>query len=306
MTRLLKSLTAISNVLVVGVDFSEPSRHALHEAIRIARDAGARLIIAHFIYDEEMAHMKRWKGLKDSDIVAGRRSHLEAWLSESDVSGVKMDLRIEIGHPFAGLTKTVEIQRAKLLVLGAQGENHKRHGDAVGSVAKSCLRHPLADLLLIRKAHSGPFQSVLAAIDFSNDSKHAVHRSAEIARSDGSDLQVVHVFAPVWNYYGPSEGLEDCVEAHVFSMRKQLIDFVYSELQEVKTLPVRFAVRKSFSAYHGILEYAKETRADLIVVGRIGLGAQQLVSPGKTAERVIEKSECSVLAVFCPSKKNDS
>lgn len=302
----MKSLSTHSNVSVVGVDFSESSRHALHEAIRISHDAGARLIIAHFIYDEEMAHIKRWKGLKDSDIVAGRCSHLEAWLSESDVSGVNFDLRIEIGHPFAELTKAVATEKAKLLVLGAQGENHQLHEDAVGSVAKSCLRHPSADLLLVRKAHSGPFQSVLAAIDFSEDSKHAVHRAAEIAKSDGSDLHVVHVFAPVWNYYGPSEGLEDCVAEHVSCLRKQFSDFAYSELQEVKALPVNFAVRESFSAYHGILEYAQETRADLVVVGRIGLGKQTLISPGKTAERVIEKSKYSVLAVFGRPNENDS
>lgn len=302
----MNSVPTQPNVVVVGVDFSEPSRNALHEAIRFAADAGARLVIAHFLYDEEMAHVKRWKGLTEADIVAGRREHLEAWLAEVDASGVSVDLRIEIGHPFAELTKLVASENAGLLVMGAQGEGHVQHGDAVGSVAKSCLRYPFVDLLLVRKTHRGPFQSVLAAIDFSGDSRIAVHRAAEIAKRDRSDLHVVHVFAPVWKYYGPSEDHEEDVDEYVSNLRNQFSDFAYSELQAVKSLPVNFAVRESFSAYHGILEFAKETRADLVVVGRIGRGTQQLISPGKTAERVIEKSECSVLAVFNPAHASKS
>ena len=42
------------SVIVAGIDFSEPSRHALEVAIRIARLEKGKLIICHFLYDEEM------------------------------------------------------------------------------------------------------------------------------------------------------------------------------------------------------------------------------------------------------------
>ncbi len=288
-----------SNVVVVGVDFSEPSRHALFEAVRVTGESGARLVVAHFLYDEEMAHAKRWKGISESDIIAGRTAHLEKWLTESGVPRQEIEIRVGIGHPYAELSRAVSSENAKLLVLGAQGENHKNHGDVVGSVAKSCLRHPSTDVLLVRKEHHEPFRNVLAAIDFSKDSKHAVHRAAEIAKSDDSDLHVVHVFAPVWEYYNHrTEDMDAAVEEHMSELRKRFCDFAYSELQEVKKLPIHFDVRESFSAYHGILEYAKEVDADLVVVGQLGRGRQEMITPGRTAERVIEKSNCSVLTVY--------
>jgi len=287
-----------NNVIVIGVDFSNPSRQALHEAIRIGRGSKARLVVVHFLYDEEMSHFKRWRGLAESDIIAGRKTHLETWLSEFDASGLDLDLRVGIGHPFAELSKIVISEKAKLLVLGAQGENHKLHGEQIGSVAKSCLRHPSTDLLLVRKEHRDSFQNVLAAIDFSKDSKQAVHRAAEVARSDGADLHVVHIFSPVWKYYGDPADFEDEVAGHISELRQKFCDFAYSELKEVKNQPVHFDVRESISAYHGILEYGKEVMADLVVIGRLGKGTRQSISPGRTAERVIEKSSCSVLVTF--------
>lgn len=302
----MDSLLQNSNIIVVGVDFSEPSRHALEEAIRIARGCDARVFVVHYLYDEEMAHFKRWNGIKESDVVAGRRTHLATWLSESRMDDVDVQLRVEVGHPFAEIREIVESENAKLLVLGAQGENHEHHGDLVGSVAKSCLRHPSTDLLLVRKSHREPFKNVLVAIDFSENSKLAVHRAAEVAKSDGADLHVVHIFSPVWKYYERSEEVDAAIEEHVSGLRKQFCDFAYSELQEVKQLPVHFDVRESFSAYNGIVEYANEVFADLIVVGHLGRGIQQLVSPGRTTERVIEKSNCSVLTVFQTSANLES
>lgn len=293
-------------MIVVGVDFSEPSRHALEEAIRIAKACGARVVVTHFLYDEEMAHFKRWNGLSESDIVAGRRTHLETWLSESDNKGVEIQIKVEVGHPFAEIRKTVESSKADLLVLGAQGENHEHHESLVGSVARSCLRHPSSDILLVRKSHREPFRNVLVAIDFSEGSKLAVHRAAEVAMSDGADLHVVHIFSPVWDYYEPSTELDEAIEEHIADLRKQFCDFAYSELQELKNLPIHFDVRQSFSAYHGIVEYAGEVQADLIVVGHVGIGTQQLLSPGRTTERVIEKSDCSVLTVFQSTPKPHS
>ncbi len=285
-------------VIIVGVDFSEPSRHALEEAVRIARSCRVGVIVVHYLYDEEMAHFKRWNGLGDSDIIAGRRTHLETWLGDCDCEGVDVEVRVGIGHPFAELRKVVETVGAKLLVLGAQGENHGGHEDLIGSVARSCLRHPSSDLLLVRKSHRNPFRNILVAIDFSEDSKLAVHRAAAVAKSDGADLHIVHIFSPVWDYYERSEELDEAIGEHISGLRKRFCDFAYSELQELKDLPVHFDVRQSVSAYHGIVEYAEEVQADLIVIGRVGRGMQQLLSPGRTTERVIEKSDCSVLTVF--------
>lgn len=283
--------------IVAGIDFSEPSHHALEEAVRIASREEAKLVICHFLYDEEMAHLTKWVGLTPKAIVAGRKSHLLSWIDALETDDLQLDVRVEVGHPFAELTKTVREEKAKLLVLGAQGESHKTHSHQIGSVARACLRHAPCEVLLLRKEQADRFHTVLAAVDFSENSKEAVRVAAEIARVDQAELHVVHIFAPAWKYYGERAEVEEEVEDYKAEIRKQFCDFIYPELAEARHLPLHFEVRESLSVYHGVLSYANEAGADLIVVGLQGRSAQHSPSPGSTAERIIEKSTCSVLSV---------
>ncbi|MDF1859127.1 MAG: universal stress protein [Verrucomicrobiales bacterium] len=283
--------------IIAGVDFSEASHHALEEAVRIANREEAKLIICHFLYDEEMAHLTKWAGLTPEAIVAGRKSHLLSWIDELETDELQLDLRIEVGHPYAELTKTARTEKAKLLVLGAQGESHKTHSHQIGSVARACLRHAPCEVLLLRKEQATRFHTVLAAIDFSENSKEAVHQAVEIAHVDQAELHVIHIFAPAWKYYGERADVAGEVENYKAEIRKEFRDFIYPELAEARHLPLHFDVRESLSAYHGILAHAEEVGADLIVVGLQGRSAQHSPSLGSTAERIIEKSTCSVLSV---------
>lgn len=289
--------SAGASAIIVGIDFSQTSRHALEEAVRIAKLEKAKLVICHFLYDEEMAHLIRWVGLTADAVLAGRGSHLCAWIDELEMGDLEWDTRIEIGHPFASLIKTIKEENAILLILGAHGESHQTQANQIGAVARSCLRYAPCEVLLIRNEHTGPFRTVLAAIDFSENSKAAIHRAAEIAESEFSELHVIHIFAPAWKYFGERDEVTEDVENYIGEIRGQFSDFVYPELSESKQLPLHFDVRESLSVYHGILDYAAEVNADLIVVGLQGRGSTQSSAPGSTAERIIEKSSCSVLTV---------
>lgn len=297
MTDTIQQSESKHPAIIAGIDFSEPSHHALEEAVRIANLEDAKLVICHFLYDEEMAHLTKWAGLTSEAIVAGRKSHLLSWIDDLETDELQLDVRVEVGHPYAELTKTVRTEKAKLLVLGAQGESHKTHSHQIGSVARACLRHAPCEVLLLRKEQADRFHTVLAAIDFSGNSKEAVHQAVEIARVDQAELHVIHIFAPAWKYYGERDELAGEVENYKAEIRKQFYDFISPGQAEAMHLPLHFDVRESLSAYHGILAYAEEVGADLIVVGLQGRSAKHSPSLGSTAERIIEKSTCSVLSV---------
>ncbi len=283
--------------IVVAVDFSVPSHHAFEEAVRLARTNHARLVVAHFIYDEEMAHLIRWKGLKESDLVAGRKAHLQRWIDDVEASNLIAGIKVEVGHPFAELMKTIENEKADLLMMGAQGENLSQHENSVGAVARSCLRHSPCDILLVRKTHTEPFKSIVVATDFSENSKRAVSEATQFARADKSSLNVVHIFAPNWQHYGERNESREDVDTYLTSLHEKFSDFTYEELDEVEDLEVTFEIQESLSATHGIVEYALENSADLIVLGTVGRSPHRLELPGSTTERVVETSPCSVLTV---------
>lgn len=58
---------------------------------------------------------------------------------------------------------------------------------------------------------------------------------------------------------------------------------------------------ESIRDYPCILDYARETEADLIVLGRQGQRALDNVFFGNVAEKVVRKTACAVLVV--PSKR---
>ncbi len=275
--------------------------------MRIAANNRARIIACHYLHDEEMEHLTRCNGLQESAILDGRRTHLLSWIDKSGLVEADIDfvVRVEIGHPSTGLTGTADRERANLLILGAQGESHKNCDDLIGAVSRSCSRRTPCDLLLVRRQHSKPFRSILAAIDFSENSKRAVHRAVQIARSDDADLHVVYVFAPDWKNYGDQAELAESIENYKADLRKRFCDYAYSELEEVKGTPVHFDILESRHVIHGILQYAQSVSADLIVMGMVGRSSAGVASLGSTVERVIEKSACSVLTVAhkapCPA-----
>ncbi len=191
------------SVIVAGIDFSEPSHHAIEEAVRITRLEEAKLIICHFLYDEEMANLSKWHGLSPESTIEERKSHLLSWMDKLETSGLELNVRIEIGH----------------------------------------------------------------------------------------------VFAPAWKYYGKRSEVKKDTDDYKAELRRQFGDFIRTELTEAKRPPLSFDIRESLSAYHGILESAKEVDADLIVIGLKVRSAKHSPTPGSTAERIIEKSVCSVLSV---------
>ncbi len=295
----MSALSSKYSSIVVGIDFSQPSLQALREAVRIVSGSKAKIIACHFLHDEEMQHLTRCNGLEESAILDGRRTHMLSWIEKSGIVEKDIDflVRVEIGHPSTGLTNTAKKEAASLLILGAQGENHKDRDDLIGIVSRSCSRRTPCDLLLVRRAHTDPFRTILAAIDFSENSKTAVQHAVEIAHSDNADLHVVYVFAPEWKNYGDQDDFTESIENYKADLRKQFCDYAYSELEEVKGTPVHFDIHESSHAIQGILQYAQQISADLVVVGTVGRSSADSAPLGTTAESVIAKSACSVLMV---------
>jgi len=265
--------------------------------IRPLRGSGSRLIAAHFIYDEEMAHFVHLKDMTEDALLDARTTHLQRWAREVAGDSFQLECVVAVGHPFAEVVKIVCRERVSLLVLGAQGESHEDRDYAVGFLAQSCLRRCPCEIMLVRKDHTRPFTKVVVAVDFSENSKRAVREAVMVARAEGASLDVVHVFAPAWQRFGtePEEG--DAMQGFLDELRERFTAFTFEELDDVAGVEVKFEIRESANAAHGIIDFAHEAGADLIVLGTVGRAPEKLQLPGSTAERVIQTSPCSVLSV---------
>lgn len=287
---------------VVAVDYSEPSASALQEAARLADGAGAHLTVVHVVLDEELAFAVRSTGLSSAEILTGRRLRLDRFCLDTLGTRTIPSLRLEIvqGHPFAEVLRLVEMEHAALLVLGARGESHQLPG-CLGTLASSCVRHAPCETLLVRSGLAEGFQTIVVAIDFSDRSRRALRRAAEMARIDGSALHLLHVYAPAWKHaalhHGTLHVAPEQEQLYLDRIQQRLSDFLVEELPHFSGQAARIETRECFSRAAGIVDYLFEAKADLVVLGGRPHRQSDLGNLGVTAEYMIHDSPCSVLTL---------
>ena len=149
-------------------------------------------------------------------------------------------------------------------------------------------------------------QSILCPIDFSDCSGHALDYARDLAKLLGASLRLLHVyedpistipFAIAGTAGLPTTPVDLVNEARshrlVEASRLQKLcteHGVTTHVEEVEGLPAET-----------IIKVAKDTHADLIVMGTHGRTGLSHLVVGSIAERVVRLSSCPVLTVRSPN-----
>ena len=136
--------------------------------------------------------------------------------------------------------------------------------------------------------------SVVAAVDPSPAAQTVVQRALEQAQAKQADLHLVHVFQPPAAVY-PMQGMYLVDDEE---MEKAQHELVWNEVSSLLAeIPVTRAELRGYPAT-GIVDYAKEVGADLIVIGTRGRGGFASLMLGSTSQAVIHDATCDVLVVM--------
>ncbi len=291
--------------IVVGVDYSPCSRNAVKEAIRIAKWNQSPLHVVHIIYNEALAETSRATGVDADAIVEARTMRLERFVfdlvDEKEEIGF-IHCECIVGHPFHEIMQCVKTKKADLLVLGSHGNQHDEPS-VTGVLASKCVRKAPCKVLLVREAQDHRFEKVVAAVDFSETSRLALHEAARIARQDECKLNIVHVYTPAWQHFmeehsgGSLVVPEDEAERYLREVNERLADFIYDCLEEFEGMHVESEVVAAVSVGYGITDYLEKEDAELVVIGTRGRSLIRMLLIGSTAEHIVRDSKCSVLTV---------
>jgi nucleotide-binding universal stress UspA family protein len=137
-------------------------------------------------------------------------------------------------------------------------------------------------------------RTILHPTDFSESAEHAFRIACALARDYDANLIVVHVMAPPVMIGGATvvpefnSALERDLRARLYGIR-----------------PDDAGVRVGYRMAEGdpasaILNVARESRSDLIVMGTHGRGWVGRLLMGSVAQEVVRKSACPVLTVKTP------
>ena len=146
-----------------------------------------------------------------------------------------------------------------------------------------------------------PFEKILTAIDFSENSDYAFEYALTLAKQFQAELTIMHVInepVDLRGFYVPHisfEQLEKEIEDGAEKMmakfcQTKMGDFTGYSTQVVAGIP-----------YEEVLRKAEEIGASLIVLGTHGrTGIDHLIF-GSTAERVVRSATCPVLTIRMPA-----
>ncbi len=295
------------NNILVGIDFSDCSRSALKQAVRLADWNKARLHALHSLEyltlnDAAWAsHIPQEK--LEQDAAAAARNTLQQWLRDSQAPAEARAL-VEIGSAIDSVLRRVRETRADLLVLGVTGSSMIPIG--AGTMAAKCLRKAPAKVMLVHERQTGPFRRIVACVDFSDQSREAVIQALRVADQDHAEIHFLHVFTGSWGRYALVPDAWEVDEAKAAQYRHALELRLREFVGETGRRPIHFAVTEAANHGHGIAEHARRVHADLLVLGSKGRSSLAYVLLGSTVERLLREIPCSALVLRPSADRNTS
>lgn len=275
------------NRLLVGVDGSEASLHALQEAFKLSTSWVTVVAVAPF-YEGDL----RLLGVPRSDRLI--REPCETALAQAqelaDKAGTLIRPRCERGEPHERIVQLADTGSRDLIVLGARGHSFLENL-LVGSVTRRVIGFTGKDVLVVPAGGTIDWERLLVATDGSIRSRIAADRALELAQSYGSELLVISVqdFPAGIRGVAPRDRLE------LLKICENQVAEVVNRAQALKIKAEGIIMEGQ--AYSAIVEVAQEYRASLIVMGSHGKTGLSRLLMGRVAERVIGQAPCPVLVV---------
>jgi universal stress protein A len=140
------------------------------------------------------------------------------------------------------------------------------------------------------------WKKICCAVDFSQPSRVALEGAADLARRFQAELTLVHaVSAPApaaSDILVSSAGMAELAaeeEGHALEAWR-------SEAEQRVGAPVHASLVSGDPAA-AIVQYARDQRCDLLVIGTHGRGGIRRVMLGSVAERAVRRAECPVLVI---------
>jgi nucleotide-binding universal stress UspA family protein len=143
---------------------------------------------------------------------------------------------------------------------------------------------------------------ILHATDFSDLSIHALKYAEYLAGKLSARLHCLHVVDDTYQQYWlmaemPAVPVGPSIEEVVAASKRQLETFIAANLAPELA---RVEVVRRGKPFLEIINYARENRVGLIVMGTHGRTALRHVLMGSVADKVVRKSPCPVLTVRSP------
>jgi nucleotide-binding universal stress UspA family protein len=282
--------------ILLSTDGSEFSEGAVREAISLAKKCGSELT-ALTVFDTNDEFETIAPQLAERKAAAARQT-LDAVQTRAKREGVACNVIVHSGEEVYGFIVDEAVKnRCGMIVMGRRGRTGLNRL-VMGSVTARVIGHAPCNVLVVPRAATVQFRSIVVATDGSRHSASAVDEAVGLAKRNGSALTVVSVV--------PSEIATSADVDFTMNQNELIAEREMREAEKNAKTAKEAALKAGVAAKafilsgkpaDAIIETAKDAQADLIVVGSHGRTGLEKLLMGSVAERVIVLSSCPVLVV---------
>lgn len=273
--------------ILVASDLSPRADNAVMRAVQLAQEHEAQLTVLHVLE----------RGRQDDARIETSVEHevQQHVATLAPLPDGAVTTSVGTGKPFVEIIRRARQEAADLTVVGAHGAQFIKDR-FFGTTAEKVVRKGDGPVLVVKQTPQGPYQRVLAAIDFSPHSLRALELALRLAPQ--AEFYVLHV------YQGLQAQLRRVgyTEAEITRYRRRLAREARKELatflhgSRYADQPMTRLV-KDGPPFYVISQTAKRVRADLIAVGTIGRTGLPYILLGSVTENVLREVKSDVLVV---------
>jgi nucleotide-binding universal stress UspA family protein len=288
--------------ILVDIDASVPAHPALDRAVALARAAGAAITIADVMTVPSRAR-RYLPGDLEENAIAQRRQQLR--VIADALPDVRSDTKLLIGRPGTVLIQEVLRSRHDLLMRSHARDLAMAGPQGFGAVDMELLRKCPCPVLLVRHGTREPQPQIVGAVNASTDDPAEQALNARIVEwtllmADllGGTATLLQAWTPFAERMVRSYAHDTAFAEYVDRVREgtasDLHELAASFGDRASALPV---VHRRGEPEAVIPEFVVGHGTDLLVMGTVARGGIAGLLIGNTAERILRRLPCSVLAV---------
>ena len=297
------------NILVV-VDSSAETHRELDRALQLVDQTDARIHLIDIVMDvsltvrllsHDYAHIHEL-------LIKEKQEELESLVAHCKSHGIDATGEVLQGPSSLRTIETAKRLGCDLIIRSAKGAQSREQG-ILGSSAKKLMRQPPCAVWLTQPKHEPKCKTIIATVDATpDDEAHAslnrsiLETAQALARRDRCRLLVSYA----WSLYGadmlkhrlPDSEYETLIE-HNRKLHMESFEKLLSQYDLHAAGPnARMLEGEPSSA---IPELCQTENADLLICGTVARHGIAGLLLGNTAERIINRVECSILAITPPN-----
>ncbi len=295
-----------SNILFVtesGVDDSA----AFGQALALAINNQAQITVVGTV---DVPDTKRAKTLRDA-MIEEQREQLQALMQSASSSKTDIEAKVLVGKAFVEIIREV-LRNGRDLIIKSVDRTGSR---LFGGTDMKLLRKCPCPLWIIQSTQQKGYREILVALDYEpeNPENEALNRqllemASSLALSEFSELHVVHAWRLEEESYfrSPRFGLSNAeVDEMVEEEERRRRDWltrVVEECYAAQGTEVLDYLKPQLHLVKGdapnvVPECATALGAELVVMGTVGRTGIPGFFIGSTAEEILSKIDCSILAI---------